>query len=224
MAQLRGKRGPASAVSEEMLPRIRELHGDGHAAAHIARVLDIPVKALYPVMERLGLELTKHGRRSGVSPTQIKEMVFYYSQGEGTETIGGKYGVEAGTVARYLEAEGVVLRAPGFRHGANHHAWKDGRILTPQGYVLVLIRPDDPFFCMSVKKETDAHYVLEHRLVLARKFGRPLTEHETVHHIDGNKENNAIENLELRQGKHGKGVVHICVDCGSHNIVSTTLK
>lgn len=224
MAQLRGKRGPASAVSEEMLPRIQELHSDGHAAAHIARVLDVPVKALYPIMERLGLGLTKHGRRSGVSSAQIKEMVFYYSQGESTEVIGEKYGVEAGTVARYLEAEGVVLRAPGFRHGADHHAWKDGRVLTTQGYVLVLVRPDDPLFCMAREKADGAHYVLEHRLVLARKFGRPLEAPETVHHIDGNRENNAEENLELRQGRHGKGAVHVCADCGSRNILSSPLR
>jgi hypothetical protein len=37
----------------------------------------------------------------------------------------------------------------------------------------------------------------EHRLVMERAIGRPLTKAEVVHHKDGNKANNALENLEL---------------------------
>jgi hypothetical protein len=50
-----------------------------------------------------------------------------------------------------------------------------------------------------------------------------LRTEETVHHIDGNKQNNKIENLQLRAGHHGPGFVVKCGDCGSHNIVSLPL-
>jgi hypothetical protein len=39
--------------------------------------------------------------------------------------------------------------------------------------------------------------VAEHRLIVARQLGRPLAQHEEVHHIDGNRKNNAPENLQL---------------------------
>ena len=40
-------------------------------------------------------------------------------------------------------------------------------------------------------------YVAEHRLVMESHIGRLLTRKEVVHHIDENRQNNSIENLEL---------------------------
>lgn len=37
----------------------------------------------------------------------------------------------------------------------------------------------------------------EHRVVMEAVIGRPLRSDEFVHHIDGNKRNNAIENLQI---------------------------
>ena len=71
---------------------------------------------------------------------------------------------------------------------------------------------------------TKHNYVLEHRVVIENHIGRLLKEDEVVHHKDGNKKNNSIDNLELmldyEHSRHhgvenGTHMVELrCVECG----------
>jgi hypothetical protein len=123
------------------------------------------------------------------------------------------------TIGRILRIEGV----PAGSHGQlreHHHNWKGGRLEHVSGYVMVRPEPDDGIG-QAVKGVSG--YVLEHRLVMAHSLGRPLTANETVHHCNGDKLDNRLENLQLRSGRHGRGEAHRCLDCGSHNVAATTL-
>ena len=73
--------------------------------------------------------------------------------------------------------------------GENHPKWKGGRRVTHHGYILIYA-PDHPG--CDVNKE-----VLEHRIVMERKIGRYLNDGEVVHHINGIRGDNRIENLVL---------------------------
>ena len=67
-----------------------------------------------------------------------------------------------------------------------------------KGYVRILC-PESPM------ADIDG-YVFEHRLVMEEYLGRYLEREEVVHHINGDKMDNRIENLELysSNGEHMK--------------------
>jgi hypothetical protein len=67
------------------------------------------------------------------------------------------------------------------RIGPEHPAWKGGNV-TKDGYRRMHI---------------DGRHVLEHRLVMEQMLGRRLEKDENVHHKNGNRLDNRLENLEL---------------------------
>lgn len=81
--------------------------------------------------------------------------------------------------------------------GEKHSRWKGGRNITQSGYIEIYA----PEHSMSNSKG----YILEHRLVMANKIRRNLLDTETVHHKNGNRKDNRIDNLELWNSSHPSG-------------------
>ena len=86
--------------------------------------------------------------------------------------------------------------------GPRRANWKGGTLHT-SGYRYICLSPDSPFWSMTQKNHG---HVGEHRLVMAQTLGRPLQSWERVHHLNGNRDDNRPENLELWKVQQPQGV------------------
>ena len=92
--------------------------------------------------------------------------------------------------SRYCRQCSCVLSFEGKR-GENCGAWKGGTHMR-NGYKMTYVHPSSFFYSMAT-----GSYVLEHRLVMAEHLGRCLQPWEIVHHKNGIKDDNRIENLQV---------------------------
>jgi hypothetical protein len=100
--------------------------------------------------------------------------------------------------------------------GSNNYRWKGGRSTSIYGYTIV--KKYDHHFAMD-------GYVFEHRLVWEQFHKASLLPWADCHHINGDKKDNRIENLEAMM--HGQHTIitqtvdksnRVCIDCNLKNV------
>lgn len=70
--------------------------------------------------------------------------------------------------------------------GEKHPLWKKGKWASNTGYIVI-----------ENMIETNGEKILEHRYVMEKHLGRKLESSEIIHHINEDKTDNRIENLQI---------------------------
>lgn len=96
--------------------------------------------------------------------------------------------------------KGKSIRNRGNALGKEHPKWKGGLCKHGRGYIKEYA-PQHPM--------QSGNYVSQHRLVMEKHLGRYLLPKEVVHHINGIKDDNRLENLMLFPNHKAHRLFHI---------------
>lgn len=204
---------PRNALSEDAETELVRRYKAGTGSSTLAEQFGVSVST---ILTRI---LPRHGvapraanaaaqKRYPFTKADQDDAAKLYETGETKAQLAERFGVSVQRIRKLLADRGVSRP---LRH------------IGTGGYVVVRC-PDD---LISMAKpsvlERGRREVFEHRLVMARHVGRPLTPLETVHHINGDRQDNRIENLQLRVGAHGPGQHWRCQECGSTKLEPQSL-
>ncbi len=143
----------------------------------------------------------------------LEKAIAMYESGMTQAKVAEHFGVRQKTIWKLFKQAKYQSRIPvnkkniktGDQKAENNGNWKGGVIITDKGYIMVRC-PDHP------RAKEMGSYVYQHILVMERYLGRYLDyygqghpDNEIVHHINHNKQDNRIENLQLmRELEHRK--------------------
>ncbi len=164
----------------------------------VAEHLGMEKTVLIGVRRRLGMDVTgihppkekNNYRKSRLEPMK-KYIVDMSLSGKNCAEIARSIGENDPEIVRdFLSKLNIPRQRAGARSGAKNSNWHGGRIVDKYGYILVKAPKNHP-------NRNSNGYIRLHRLVMEDKLGRFLDPLEVVHHIDGDKQNNDPDNLEL---------------------------
>lgn len=211
---------PNGGLNEKEIKELLYLWKTGVSVGTLVKKFHRAYRRVGEILKENGEEVISYGNSKSLSflESQKAEILNLWDEGKSQITIGKILNLSQATIGRFLR-----LNCPTFKtkqaKGERHGRWNGGKHKRG-GYDSSWLPDDHKFNLMRNRMG----YVLDHRLIMAEKLGRPLTKTETVHHINGITDDNRIDNLELRQGKHGKNVAYRCRSCGSIDVEPVGLK
>ncbi len=209
-----GPRGPYKSkgkLPNDVAMKLKQRHEEGATIASLAKEMGVHYHKVARTICRVGGKIDRS--RKYWTNEERAHIAKMYSDGRSIGSISRELGCAQPKIAKVIALKGVPKRV---NKGATHWRWKDGRWIDNHGYVILTREgwsgPPFPEMFDSGGRAS------EHRLVMAKTLGRALLNTETVHHINGVRSDNRPENLQLRQGQHGRGQVLQCRCCGSEDI------
>lgn len=216
MSKLQGKSHFRAKLTIAQRESLVEKYQSGVLTADLAKEFGVSKASVRNSVKGLGGAMRNRGQTpEDLTGERIKTACEMWDAGKTQFEIAESLGVHQGTVSHWIR-NGEIPVARRLRLSRVRLGDGAGIVTNSDGYQLIYRA------CVPEKYHAmmnGSGYIPMHRYIMALTMGRPLHKNETVHHLDGNKANNAATNLQLRHGKHGKGIVMCCAKCGSFDII-----
>lgn len=118
----------------------------------------------------------------------------YWNLGKSACQIDRENNLYNGAISRRMRKFNIPKREKPLS-GKRNGMWKGGKRKDKSGYIMIY-KPEHPY--------GSSGYIREHRLVIEEYLGRYLKPTEIVHHINGVKNDNRLENLFLCKNNEHK--------------------
>lgn len=205
------QRGIPSSITPELLQVMTAEYKSGDSTITIGKRYGFSHHIVRKHLLRSNCKMRASGEASRTQVSQaVPEDILMEYELNGT----------AGVMRRWMCSKPAAQRAI-FKARGGPKPRKEVHI-DKDGYRQVLVTSEWPFFeQMGIKRNknnSEIRWVREHRKLMADNLNRSLERHETIHHINGNKQDNNLDNLQLKQHSHGAGVSYRCRSCGGQNI------
>lgn len=188
-------------LSDEQEVQIVLLYSEGAGLENLAEKFKCAPNTIKRTLLKHDIKLRLNVKPQDSIGDAIVKM--YVDEKKSIYRIAKELNTNVGRIGSYLSVRNVKTRSPKEAkkvenpQGPTVSNWRGGRRTIGKGYIYIY-SPDHP-------NATKDKYVMEHRLVMEKKLGRYLESNEIVHHIDGNRGNNKISNLQLcTKGEHTK--------------------
>lgn len=172
------------------------MYKSGISASDIANIVGHDRDTLLRIFKEEGIEIRRGKKPRLFSVADEIEIAKMYEAGMTGHQIAKEKDCGSSAIYNALKRQGIDFREGAMGKAEDNVAWRGGRTTNAEGYIYRYIPDGHPLVAMRAM----GRYAREHRIVMAESLGRPLKKGEQVHHINGDKADNRIENLQLRQG------------------------
>jgi hypothetical protein len=166
------------------LEEVKKMFLSGMSLPRIAKELKIPKEKLWQKMRKNGQSAHQWKKEFPLSTTLVRKgiplekLIDLYQKFGSYKRVAREIGVKENHVSMYLKRAGIPRQKKRIERKP---------IYNSSGYIMEY-QPDHP-------RATRSGYVPQHILVWERHFNKPLPKGWVIHHINGVKDDNRIENL-----------------------------